>query len=871
MTWKNKKIIFGTIGFLAIGGGTTLTILLLKDKDKSSSKTKINAVKLTKASFEIGGTETLGTINLKSNISLPKQTELRYFLGGDVPNNDKSYTLNKPTNLKNGDTIHIKLFVKKANALTYELDKKFTNVVSIRVSGLSKIVINSNLLKTTSFSIIGFHSKGTIKLNDNLTLPKEVETRYFKGSSAPQDDSIYKKAKPKDLSNGDKVFVKFFVKRGFIETHMLKNNFTNPIEFIANSLPIKIDTSKLNQKSFAFLVNNGRTTVQWRSNIILPSEVEIKYHTITSKFDLNYNPSDSQYSTTNPTNLLDNAIIYVKFFIKDPFRNTHQFPNNFVDTRVFKNILTPYIQNSDGGLVFEDSQGNIWAMGRGERLYALKKINGFYAESWNHSTTSGLTKGSNITNGYLGTIFEDRQGNLWSMGNSRLQVLAWNDETQQYADSWSHSTRSGLTKGSKITIGFHGIIFQDRQGNLWAMARDNKLQVLAWNSETQHYAESWSDSTTSGLTKASNITKGRGGTIFQDRQGNLWSMGNSRLQVLAWNDETQQYADSWSHSTRSGLTKGSNIKDGYSGTILQDRQGNLWSMANKPVGISSSKLQVLAWNSETQQYAESWSDSTTSGLTKGSNITDGFFGVIIQDSLGNLWAMSSNRKLQVLAWNSETQQYAKSWSYSTGSGLTKGSKIKSGSYGTIFEDSSGNLWSIGKRSKLQVLVRKDENSYVDSWTDDSNNNKLLKGSRGVNGINWKFFEDSRGNIWATGYNKKIQVFDQKRGIWNQETLTQVDTSKLNTESFEIVVNNGRATMRWRSDVELPNEVEIKYHLITTKLDRNYNPSDNLYDTRNPMNFQSNAIIYVKFFIKNAFKNTHQFPNNFIKVKVFQFK
>ena len=768
MTRKNKKIIFGTIGFLAIGGGTTLTILLLKSEDKSPSKAKINAVKLTKASFEIAGTQAFGTINLKANITLPEKVELRYFVGIDVPTNDKSYTLNKPTNLKNGDTIHIKLFVKKADALTYELEKKFTNVVSITISGLSKIIINSNLLKTTSFSIVGFNSKGTIKLNDNVTLPKEVETWYFKGSSAPQDDSIYQKAKPKDLSNGDKVFVKFFVKRGFTKTHMLQNNFTNPIEFIVDSLPIKIDTSKLNQKSFEFLVNNEKTAVQWRSNVTLPSEVEIKYHTITSKFNPNYNPSDSQYSTTSPTNLLDNAIIYVKFFIKDPFRNTHQFPNNFVDTQVFKNILPPYIERSSNGTFFEDSKGNIWATGRRVKLHVLKKTNGYYAESWSDSTTSGLTKGSNITNGYVGTIFEDRQGNLWSMGTSKLQVLAYSNG--DYADSWASDTTSGLTKGSKIAIGFHGTIFQDKFGNLWAMGYKSKLQVLVWNDVTKKYANSWiADNTTSNWTKGSNITNGQGGTITQDKQGNLWAMGfKTKLQVLAWNDVTKKYADSWTDSTTSGLTKGSNIIEGYSGVIFKDRQGNLWSMGKRPDGSIpfTANLQVLVWNDVTKKYADSWTDSTTGGLTKGSNIIEGFGGAIFQDSQNNLWAMGKKNPLQVLVWNKVTKRYAESWSASTSSGLTKGSNIKEGNSGIVFEDSRGNLWSMGWKVNPQILFRNSDNSYADSWIEDTSN-KFLKGLNTKIGIGRRFFEDSRGNIWTIGYNKLPQVFDQKRQIWVQ--------------------------------------------------------------------------------------------------------
>ena len=60
---KKAKYIFGTIGVIVVGSGTTLTVLLLKSK--GDGFTKISNIKLKSSSFKIGGTENLGTINLK--------------------------------------------------------------------------------------------------------------------------------------------------------------------------------------------------------------------------------------------------------------------------------------------------------------------------------------------------------------------------------------------------------------------------------------------------------------------------------------------------------------------------------------------------------------------------------------------------------------------------------------------------------------------------------------------------------------------------------------------------------------------------------------------------------------------------------------
>ena len=57
---------------------------------------------------------------------------------------------------------------------------------------------------------------------------------------------------------------------------------------------------------------------------------------------------------------------------------------------------------------------------------------------WNNVNDSGLLKGSNITNGATGSIFQDEFKNLWAMGNgTSLQVLRANDQKDGYDEkSW---------------------------------------------------------------------------------------------------------------------------------------------------------------------------------------------------------------------------------------------------------------------------------------------------------------------------------------------------------------------------------------------------------------------------------------------------
>ena len=132
-----------------------------------------------------------------------------------------------------------------------------------------------------------------------------------------------------------------------------------------------------------------------------------------------------------------------------------------------------------------------------------------------------------------------------------LQVLRVNQNGDGYDEStgWTNATDSGLLKGSNITNGENGTIFQDKFNNLWALAKDSKLQVLKVNTNKDGYVNSWiydDGRNDENLLKGSKIFKGKQGKIFQDNFDNLWVMGFiSKLQVLKLNIAKDDYVDSW--------------------------------------------------------------------------------------------------------------------------------------------------------------------------------------------------------------------------------------------------------------------------------------------------------------------------------------
>ena len=466
------------------------------------------------------------------------------------------------------------------------------------------------------------------------------------------------------------------------------------------------------------------------------------------------------------------ALSAIPFLIKNINKKSIPEKLNFSSTATLKGSKI-----SDGfkGKFFQDKFKNLWAMGFDSKLEVLKvkpNKSGYVNTGWT-SDNSGLTKNSNITKGQYGTIFQDKFKNLWAMGGeSKLQVLKVNSSGNGYVDSgWiNDNTKNGdkLLKNSNITNGYSGTIFQDDFGNLWTMGKSSKFQVLRVNSQKDGYVqEGWIENNTSSgnpLLKNSNINSSTSGIIFQDKFKNLWAMGiSSKLQVLKVNKDRDGYVqEGWiEDNSQNGeiLLRNSNVSDGKYGIIFQDKFKNLWAMGSK------SKLQVLKVNSSGNGYVDSgWiEDNSENGdkLLKNS-IIGSIHGTIFQDKFKNLWALANFSKLQVLRANSQKDGYVDSgWiadNTSSGNPLLRNSDIKNGSSGIIFQDSFGNLWTMTKDSKLQVLkANEDGNGYVKmGWINDINSG-LTKNSNIIDGWSGTIFQDEFKNLWAMGHKTKVRV------------------------------------------------------------------------------------------------------------------
>ena len=386
------------------------------------------------------------------------------------------------------------------------------------------------------------------------------------------------------------------------------------------------------------------------------------------------------------------------------------------------------ITNGKDGQIFEDSQGNIWAMGNGTGLQVKYKGENDFVNA----------PGSNISDGQGGFIFEDSNGNIWAIGGTTpLQVKYSNqDRFQEISSKISFGWTAKILEDSQkniwiigwdkntninyIQVKYNGYdsfenvsanslyghkpeIIEDSQGNIWFILDDyagkNKLQVKYRNQDRFQDAPSWKS-----FPKNKDAGEHGYSKIFEDSQGNIWSLSPLGPLQVKYKDATDFVE-----------VPGSNITNGKDGQIFEDSQGNIWAVGNK------TGLQVK------------YKDRLNFVDAPGSNITDGQGAKIFEDSNNNIWSMGFNTSLQV--------KYKDATNFVD----APKSNINNGGFGTIFEDSQGNIWAMGNGTGLQVKY-KGETDFVD-----------VPGSNITDGMGGVIFEDSDGNIWAMGRLTPLQV------------------------------------------------------------------------------------------------------------------
>ena len=930
MILKNK-IIFGTTGFLVASGVTALIVILATSDDDSSPeakvKIKLDESKLSSDSFKASGTQTLGVVNLKSGVTLPKQIELKYFVGANIPTNDNTYTTNKPSNLKNGDIVYVKPFIKKASISSHAFKAK-VNPIKFVVSGLPLTAISSSLLTKDSFVISGVQTQGMIKKKNDVTLPSEVEARYFKGASATKLDESYKLSILNDLSNGDKVHIKFFIKNEYITTHKFADDFTNLLTLPIDTLPkIEIDSSLLVRDSFVISGVQTQGMIKKKVDVILPSEIEARYFKGASASKL-----DESYKLSILNDLSNGDKVHIKFFIKNEYITTHKFVDDFTNLLTLPIDTLPKVEIDSSLLVRDsflisgsESQGTIKKKARATlpTEVEIKYFKGSNAPSQDSAYESQVP--TNLSNGdnvhikffikleYIATHkFASDFLNLISISVEGLKTLiddrALTKSSFEFRNAPSKTIKwkIGVILPDQLVIKYYKSLLNTRPSS----DNDYKTNVPTNLSEGDHiYIKFFIKEEHKNTYKFANgfenfihfeVKNNRFKSIINIlnlKTSSFQTSGNNGTGIVQWNDKIRlpneveiKYAkiasepihnNQYNPIAPTNLSNGDIIyikffiKNGFSTSHEFPTSGfenpvkfaikglkNLIDHRNlKKSSFEVTRTQgtgIVQWNdkmnlpSEVEiKYAKidskpnhnnEYNPIAPNNLSNGDIIYIKFF---IKNGF------NASHEFPTSGFQNPVKFVIKGLKT-----LIDNRTLKKSSFEVTGMQGTGQ---IGLKSEI-VLPRQVEVKYYKSISPPlSDSNYLVTLHSDLNNddiVHIKFF--IKNNYLTT--HKFPDGFDNPIIYTIKNLKTLIDISKLTSSAFVITTARNLKTINKNDDVLLPQQVEAKYYKSTsnpTKLAKNKK-----YSTNWPTSFGDGEIVSIRFFIKEKYLATHQFPTNF---------
>lgn len=170
------------------------------------------------------------------------------------------------------------------------------------------------------------------------------------------------------------------------------------------------------------------------------------------------------------------------------------------DGETFQNLTTDDgLLNNDVNSIVQDDNGNYWIGTRG------------WATVYDGKTFTKLVGPDGGGFGNIRCIIKDRHGNMWFGGNGGM----W-----QYTGVWDGISASFSTTGAFVRHAkpFVGYIYEDRQGNIWTSAEspDNRIGWALSRYDAMPFGVGFNTAT---------VVRREEGMFFgllEDRDGNIW-------------------------------------------------------------------------------------------------------------------------------------------------------------------------------------------------------------------------------------------------------------------------------------------------------------------------------------------------------------
>jgi ligand-binding sensor domain-containing protein/signal transduction histidine kinase/CheY-like chemotaxis protein len=400
--------------------------------------------------------------------------------------------------------------------------------------------------------------------------------------------------------------------------------------------------------------------------------------------------------------------------------------------------------------ICEDREGNLWIGTYGGGLVHLNSKDGKF---------TAYTKKHGLSDDYIGCTYEAHDGGLWIGTENGLNYMKNGTFT-------TYTTNQGLAYPRVWSV------CEDREGNLWIGTYGGGLNRFKNGKFT-----TYSTKTGEGLS-ADHVL-----SIYEDREGRLWFGTYSGLnrfkdgrfvsyttkQGLSNDVVTSIYEDGegilWIGTNGGGLNR-LDLRDGQFNftryttkqglsydivdSIYEDREGSLW------IGTDGGGLNRLK-------------DGKFSNFTEMQGLSDDMVNSIYEDRQGSLWIGTYGGGLNRF----------KDEKFTT---YTKKHGLASNFIWVIYEDRQGNLW-LGTSGN--GLNRFKDGKFTAYTTDEGLSNDFV----------WAVCEDQKGSLWI-GTDHGLNCMDRRDSIDGKFTITVYTTKHGLSGNYIVTILEDREGNLW---------------------------------------------------------------------------
>ncbi len=387
--------------------------------------------------------------------------------------------------------------------------------------------------------------------------------------------------------------------------------------------------------------------------------------------------------------------------------------------------------------ILQDSHGFLWFATED----GLDKYDGYNFKVYkNDPRDSG-----SISDNFIWTMFEDREGTLW-VGTNSGGLCKFNRESETF-------TRFKHNPDNPESISYNNIraILEDREGNLWVGTEGGGLNELdRKQNRFTHYYHNPNDPGS----LSDNVVL----ALFLDSGNKLWVGSNGGLDLF--NEASKKFTG---YSFQKGNPK--SLSNNVVLCINQDNKGRLW------IGTVNG---LNRFNPESMDFKRYFISSSGGG-----NLSSDRINSIILDKMGVMW-IATGGGIYHLGKNGRKFIDLNESKYNP-------NNFNNNNVLSLYEDNSGLVW-IGTAEGGIVKFDRERLKFMHYKHDPANPRSLSYNT--VRAL----FQDKSGIMWVGTLGGGLDKFDMRKGIFTHFVHDSKDNFSLSDDQISSIYRDSKGTL-----------------------------------------------------------------------------